>query len=296
MKKTKSIMTLLLCAMLSVVSLVGLTACSEYKTLEFKSTDGYTFSMGDSVFLIKNAAGDVIGEVIPGDAAWSINNKNEISFSGIRKDASTVDIEVRLKLEYDHSAVKVEVNDKEATHISTSSDIVTRSVDGEITEELFTSLKYKYDVAKGDKSFVATISGIKAMTIGGHKWTLRGVMDADGYHFYGSSILGNGIIGEDVDYTFSFNNDNSVLVDILYGGEAQTLQGTWTEENGTLKASIAANNGSYDEVLFTFMTEAERKQYITDAEANAQWEEDKKALGAGVWGEMGLRKMAFVIE
>lgn len=296
MKKTKSIMTLLLCAMLSVVSLVGLTACSEFRTLEFKSTDGYTFSMdgSNSVFLIKNAAGAVIGEVNPA-GAWAINDKNEISFSGIRKDDSTVEIEVRLKLEYDHSAVKVAVNDKEATHISTSNYIKTKNVDGEITEELFTSLKYKYDIAKGDKSFVATISGIKAMTIGGHKWTLRGVKNEDDYYFYGSDALGGGIIGEDIDYTFSFNNDNSVLVDILFGGEAQTLQGTWTEENGTLKASIAAN-GSYDEVFFTFMTEAERKQFITDAEANAQWGEDKKALGAGVWGEMGLRKMAFVIE
>lgn len=294
MKKIKLFIAIVLCAIFTTAFLTSLTGCdAKYRPVNFRAEDGYSvnFEQGNNTFLIKKSDGTVIGELNP--SGWfSVNEKGEHGYSGIGKEQKDIEIKLLLKPEYDPETVTVTVNGNNSTHVGTSPYIQSKINGEELVEEYFTSIKYIYEISRGEKSFDVNIGGIKVLTIGGHKWRLHGIKDGEIFSIYGDTYE-NLTVGTELNCSFDFKEDGSAIVTLKNGDETISENGTWTEESGILNATFEEKFGA---IRLTIMTAEQRKEFITDKEKVANVPEEKRALGIGLLWDNGVAQLIMVLD
>lgn len=293
MKRFKTVLTIALGVALLAAATVSLAGCSsEVSPVNFSADNGYTvdFVQSESSFTINAPGGIAIGTIAP-SGVWNTNDKGETKYIGIRKDENFIELNVRLKLEYDPAALTVTVNGNAAVNKGASAYLMPRADGG----ELFTSIRYRYEATDSEKSFNVQIGGIKTLTIGGHKWKLHGIVSTEAIHIYGD-YFENLKVGTDIDYRFDFKTDKTVYTTFKYDATSSTGEGTWSEESGVLSTDLTIDEKSVS-ITMTIMTAAQRKELITDIENRGALSEENKAVGMGVlWDRGGDLQFILVLD
>lgn len=292
--KTKSSIVIVIFVMLATVVLTCLAGCdAQYRPVDFSGADGYTVTLdaNENIFVIKDSSSTVVGELVP-SGAWNVDSNGNQSYVGIGENDTSLDIELRLKPQYDPQGIVVTINGNTAVQGSTSAYTKTLIVGENITEKYYyTSVKFTYALS-GERRYDVNISGIKALTIGGNKWKLHGVKVGEDIYIYGTTYQDH-IVGQDLDLRFDFQQGGTASVMYKDLTSSATENGTWTEKDNVLNATFSKEIGNFE---LTVMTAQQRKEYISDIEEVTGMSEDNKAIGIGLLGNIGSIEVILVLD